>query len=147
VISSIGSIPLPIEGIPMKGELFDFADPDLGRLPGFPTVFATGNVATGKGNIVASRKHARAVAAEVIEAFLGLGSGGPAGEEELVEAAAEARREAARKIRREIIERQPPLAPARLDAIRARVRARQAAVGYGGDYNAWIAKVTPPDLE
>jgi hypothetical protein len=27
------------------------------------------------------------------------------------------------------------------------VRARQAAVGYAGDYAAWIAKVTPPDLE
>ena len=46
VISSIGSIPLPIEGVPMKGELFDFTDWDLGRLNGFPTVFATGNVAT-----------------------------------------------------------------------------------------------------
>ena len=61
VISSIGSIPLAIEGIPMKGDLFDFVDWDLGRLAEFPTVFATGNVATGKGNIIASRKHAKAL--------------------------------------------------------------------------------------
>src|SRR5690606_14001661 len=75
VVSSIGSIPVPIPGIPMKGELFDFVDWELGRLRGFPTVFSTGNVATGKGNIVASRKHARAVAQTVIEAFLGLSDG------------------------------------------------------------------------
>ncbi len=61
VISSIGSIPEPIEGIERKGELFRFSDWELGRLEGFPTVFAAGNVATGKGNILASRKHARAV--------------------------------------------------------------------------------------
>jgi hypothetical protein len=27
------------------------------------------------------------------------------------------------------------------------VRERQAAVGYDGDYAAWMKKVTPPDLE
>jgi NADPH-dependent glutamate synthase beta subunit-like oxidoreductase len=53
VISSIGSIPEAIEGIPMKGELFEFSDWDLGRLAGYPTVFSAGNVVTGKGNIVA----------------------------------------------------------------------------------------------
>jgi NADPH-dependent glutamate synthase beta subunit-like oxidoreductase len=114
VISSIGSIPVPLEGIPMKGELFDFADWELGRLAEYPTVFSTGNVATGKGNIVASRKHAVAVANAMLEGFLS---------------------------------EKPPLAPAALERVRARVRARQAAVGYAGDYAAWIAKVTPPDLE
>jgi NADPH-dependent glutamate synthase beta subunit-like oxidoreductase len=34
VISSIGSIPEPIEGIPMRGELFDFADWEHGRIDG-----------------------------------------------------------------------------------------------------------------
>jgi NADPH-dependent glutamate synthase beta subunit-like oxidoreductase len=114
VISSIGSIPAPIDGIPMKGELFDFADWELGRLARYPTVFSTGNVATGKGNIIASRKHAAAVAKAMLEGFL---------------------------------RERPPLAPDALAKLRERVRARQAAVGYAGDYAAWIAKVTPPDLE
>jgi NADPH-dependent glutamate synthase beta subunit-like oxidoreductase len=70
VISSIGSIPAPLEGIPMKGELFDFADWELGRLAEYPTVFSAGNVATGKGNIVASRKHAVAVANAMLQGFL-----------------------------------------------------------------------------
>ena len=32
-------------------------------------------------------------------------------------------------------------------ALDARVRAAQAKVGFTSDYDAWIAKVTPPDLE
>ena len=146
VISSIGSIPLPIEGIPMKGELFAFSDWDLGRLPDYPTLFAVGNVATGKGNIVASRKHAAAVAETIIEAFLGLGEHGHDGEEALADAAHDAAREQAERVHAEI-SRQAPIAPELLEAIRKRVRERQQAVGYEGDFDAWIARVTPPDLE
>ena len=146
VISSIGSIPLPIEGIPMKGELFAFSDWDLGRLPDYPTLFAVGNVATGKGNIVASRKHAAAVAETIIEAFLGLGEHGHDGEEALGDAARELAREQAGRVHDEI-SRQAPLAPEVFEAIRKRVRERQQAVGYEGDFDAWIARVTPPDLE
>ncbi len=72
VISSIGSIPLPIEGIEMKGELFRFTDWELGRLEAFPTLFSAGNIVTGKGNIIASRKHARRVTESILEAFLGV---------------------------------------------------------------------------
>ena len=61
IFSSIGSIPEAISGIDMKGELFDFSDWDIGRLDAYPTVFSVGNVVTGKGNIVASRKHAARV--------------------------------------------------------------------------------------
>ena len=67
VVSSIGSIPEPIEGIETKGELFRFTDWELGRLDGHPNVFSAGNVVTGKGNIVASRKHAAMVASRVAD--------------------------------------------------------------------------------
>jgi NADPH-dependent glutamate synthase beta subunit-like oxidoreductase len=113
VISSIGSIPEPIEGIETKGELFRFTDWELGRLDGYPNVFSAGNVVTGKGNIVASRKHAAMVAARAAEEIAKL----------------------------------PPASPAALETVRARVRERQRAVGYTGDYASWMAKVTPPDLE
>ncbi|MGH0028808.1 MAG: hypothetical protein ACQGVC_03385 [Myxococcota bacterium] len=128
VISSIGSIPEAIPGIPMKGELFAFTDWHLGRLAGRPTVFSAGNVVTGKGNIVASRKHAREITGTMAERFLGL---------------AEAQREAAREQAETIaekIEKQPPLADGAIEALRARVKARQQEVGYGGDYAAWVAK-------
>jgi hypothetical protein len=88
VISSIGSIPEPIEGIETKGELFRFTDWELGRLDGYPNVFSAGNVVTGKGNIVASRKHAAAVAARVAEEIEKLPSARP---EELERVRARAR--------------------------------------------------------
>jgi hypothetical protein len=113
VISSIGSIPEPIEGIETKGELFRFTDWELGRLDGHPNVFSAGNVVTGKGNIVASRKHAAAVASRVAEEIAKL----------------------------------PAASDAALERVRARVRERQRAVGYTGDFASWMAKVTPPDLE
>ena len=60
----------------MKGELFAFTDWDIGRLDGYPNVFSVGNVVTGKGNIVASRKHAGAVYEAALESYLGLGEDG-----------------------------------------------------------------------
>jgi NADPH-dependent glutamate synthase beta subunit-like oxidoreductase len=137
-ISSIGSVPKEIPGVPMKGELFAFTDWDIGRLADYPTVFSAGNVVTGKGNIVASRKHARDVSETVIEAFLGIGGeNGHAGEEKLADAlAADARAEAARIA--DAISVQPPISAAALAAVRERVAKRQQAVGYGGDYAAWV---------
>jgi NADPH-dependent glutamate synthase beta subunit-like oxidoreductase len=145
VISSIGSIPEPIEGIGMKGELFDFADWDIGRIDGYPTVFSVGNVVTGKGNIVASRKHATHVSQVAIEKFLGLDEDRD-GEEALSDAA-NARAEAEAEEVADQLERQPPAPPEAVAALLERVRARQEAVGYGGDYKEWISQVTPPDLE
>jgi NADPH-dependent glutamate synthase beta subunit-like oxidoreductase len=145
VISSIGSIPEAIEGIPMKGELFAFSDWDLGRLGDYPTVFSAGNVVTGKGNIVTSRKHARHIGETVIEAFLGLREEGHEGEEALLDAARSGMRERAEQLS-DHIERQPPIAPEALEALRKRVQERQRSVGYPGSYRAWIESVTPPDM-
>lgn len=144
VISSIGSIPEPIEGVPMKGELLRFTDWNLGRLESFPNVFGAGNVVTGKGNIVASRKHSREVAAWVIERFLGL-DGTHEGEEALLDAAHARAREAAAEVADQIMPR-PKLPPESVERILARVRERQAAVGYREDYAAWIKQVTPADM-
>ena len=143
VISSIGSIPEEIPGIPMKGELFEFQDWDIGRLDGYPTVFSAGNVVTGKGNIVASRKHARAVSATVIEAFLGLGDRDAEGE--LLDASHEAAKEQAIAIAN-AIEKQDPISNEALEGVHKRVAERQAAIDYTGSYESWIAKVVPPDM-
>jgi NADPH-dependent glutamate synthase beta subunit-like oxidoreductase len=145
VISSIGSIPEPIPGVPLKGELFAYTDWDVGRLPGFPNLFSAGNVVTGKGNIVASRKHATHVAEQVVAAFLGLGEGGHAGEEALLPAEPEAAATAASVAG--YVGNERPHDVATLEKLRARVRARQVAVGYDGDLATWLARVTPPDLE
>jgi ferredoxin--NADP+ reductase len=146
VISSIGSIPEPIEGVAIRGELFDFSDWELGRLAGYPSVFSAGNIVTGKGNIVASRKHAREVATVVIEAFLGLREKGHEGEGRLAGRAAEPLREQARRIASEIQLQSPPDSGTMM-SILARVRERQQAVGYRGDFAAWIQRVAPPGLD
>lgn len=146
VISSIGSIPEPIPGIAMKGELFDFSDWDLGRLAGYPTVFSVGNVVTGKGNIVASRKHAAHVTEDAIERFLGLADDGHEGEEALIEPAREEARAAADELARQLAPR-PPASPETIASILERVKQRQNAVGYPGDLDTWLVGVTPPELE
>jgi hypothetical protein len=143
VISSIGSIPEPIEGVPMRGELIRFSDWNLGRMEAWPNVFGAGNVVTGKGNIVASRKHGQEVATFVIERFLGL-DGSHEGEEALMDAARARAREAAEEVADRIVPR-PKLPPEQVERILARVRQQQIAVGYQG-YAAWIRGVTPPDM-
>jgi len=146
VISSIGSIPEPIEGIPMKGELYAFTDWDLGRLADYPNVFSVGNIVTGKGNIVASRKHASHVAEEVIEKYLGLHEDGREGEEAVLDGAHAERTRQAEAVAGEI-HALPPIDPPVLASIRKRVAERQAAVGYPGDLASWLEQVTPPDMQ
>jgi NADPH-dependent glutamate synthase beta subunit-like oxidoreductase len=146
VISSIGSIPEAIPGIDMKGELFAFSDWDLGRLEAYPNVFSAGNVVTGKGNIAASRKHAGHVAEEVIAAFLGVGERGHVGEEAVLDAARAETRAKAETIAKRVAEKAPHDAAA-MAKLRDAVRALQQRVGHTGDYAAWIARVTPADLE
>ncbi len=134
VISSIGSIPEPINGIPTKGELFDFADWDVGHIEGFPTLFSVGNVVTGKGNIVASRKHAARVSETAIEGFLGLGNRNA--EADVESATAGAARATADAVASQLAE--PPSAETLAEILR-KVEKRQQAVGYT-NYKAWIAE-------
>ena len=129
VVSSIGSVPEPMAGVAQRGLLYDYLDPELGRLDGYDSVFSTGNVVTGKGNIIASRRHSVQVTSHVIRDFLGVRNGSGHGHD-LVEH----------------VRGQAPLAADRVSALLSRVRARQDAVGFGGDYAAWLEQVTPPDM-
>jgi NADPH-dependent glutamate synthase beta subunit-like oxidoreductase len=138
VISSIGSIPEPIAGIPMRGELFEFTDWDVGRLADYPTVFSVGNVVTGKGNIVASRKHAAHVSEEAVESFLGLHDDRGAESADEGSTAGRAARETADRIAAQL---PAPLSCEAIAAILARVEERQRVVGYPGDYKAWMERV------
>ena len=109
VISSIGSIPELIPGLPAKGELYLWKDWETGELDAAGDVHGLGNVLTGKGNIVESRKSSKKVMGNLIEQALA----------------------------------KPPIDDAAVRRIRAWVDARWAAVGYPGDYGAWIAAHMP----
>src|SRR5262249_42848719 len=143
VVSSIGSVPEPMEGVEQDGHLYRWADPDLGRLGGYESVFSTGNVVTGKGNIVASRKHSVPVTTHVIEQSLGLGNGRHEGEEALLAGAAADADDAGKALMASLRGR-PPLKPEAVDALLARIHARSEAVGYTSSYREWLAHVTPP---
>lgn len=140
VLSSIGSIPAPIPGIPEDGELYAYSDRALGRIAGYEAVFGAGNAVTGKGNIVASRKHSVQVATHLIEQFLGLEEGGRDEEGELLDTVAAPAHAAAARIA-EWIGSRPPLPPERGASILERVRIRQQAVGYAGSYQEWLRRV------
>ncbi len=145
VVSSIGSIPEPMAGIPMKDVLYQWADQQLGRLADYDRVFSVGNVVTGKGNIIASRRHSVSVSTHVIEQFLGLGNGKHEGEEGVLATTTSAVRAQTTRIADDVIGG-TPLDPAAAAAIMVKVRARQEAVGYTCSYREWLERVTPPDL-
>ena len=142
-ISSIGSIPEPIPGIPQKGEVYTYVDRDVGLLTDGPTaVFAAGNVLTGKGNIKDSLESGTEIGKRVAEAYLGLSG-------ENMNLAEGARKDAAasgEKIAGAISAREK-ISADKVAELLKRVRERQYAVGYEGNYRAWIEKVTPADLQ
>ncbi len=134
VISSIGSIPESIRGIEMSGETFRIKNNDTGELEGLEGIFVVGNAVTGKGNILASRKHGRTVSQRMLEQYLlGTASGY---EEVLSEAAAETKERVTAVAAR--ISRQAPLPPERVSALLSKVESLQNRVGYSGNYREWI---------
>jgi ferredoxin--NADP+ reductase len=142
IVSSIGSIPEQIPGIPVKGEVYAYIDATVGLIDNGPTaVYAAGNVLTGKGNIKDSLESGTFVGIHVAESYLGLNGDDLA----LAEGA---RREAERQGARiaDAMNSRRGLAPEQVAEVMRRVRERQRAVGYAGNYRAWIAGVTPADL-
>ena len=142
-ISSIGSIPEPIPGIPQKGEVYTYVNEKIGLLLDGPTaVFAAGNVLTGKGNIKDSLESGTEVGTRLAEAYLGLS-------DEELPLAGGARRGAQAEAEKIAValDARPKLAPEAVEKVVERLRERQRAVGYGGNYREWIAKVSPADLQ
>jgi len=99
-------------------------------------------VLTGKGNIKDSLESGTEIGVRVAEAYLGLSN-------EELNLAEGARKEAAvsgEKIAGAISTRQK-ISADKVAEVLKRVRERQHAVGYEGNYRDWIARVTPADLQ
>jgi len=144
VISSIGSVPEVLPGVAMKGEYYTFVGDDLPRYAASDHVFGVGNVVTGQGNIRVSLVHSQKVTNRLIENYLvGDGAQASAG----LYAAAETRAAAQASAVEERVKAFPPLPEAEVASIESRIRAVQQRAGYTSDYDSWIARVTPPDLE
>ena len=141
VISSIGSVPEEIPGVVMKGEYYDFNNKTLPRYVGSDHVFGVGNVVTGQGNIRASLVHSQEVSTKLIESYIGVADGGSAFAR--LYAGAEARGAAQAQAVRDRVQVMPGLSYLEIAALERRIRVLQERVGYTGDYDSWIASVTP----
>ena len=147
VISSIGSVPEKIPGIVCKGEYYDWKDWDMPQYAGNERLFGVGNVVTGQGNIRVSLVHSKKVTERLLADYMGVAEDDGHRDLSGFSAAAEGRGVAQAEAVCTKISALPKLSEKELEALEERVRAAQAKVGYTRDYNAWIAKVTPPDLE
>jgi ferredoxin/flavodoxin---NADP+ reductase len=145
VISSIGSVPESIPGVAMKGEYYTFTDEGLPQYLGCDRVFGVGNVVTGRGNIRASLVHSQKVTTQLIENYMGVGNA--SGDFSALYASAEARAAGQATTLEEHVQTLPILSESAVAAIEQRIHTLQERVGYTSDYDSWIAKVTPPDLE
>lgn len=134
-VSSIGSIPERIDDLPMRGELYDFADWETGAVTGLAGVFGLGNVLTGKGNIKDSRANARQVASGLLETFLELADPGLA-----LHAAA---REAAKPVVAAALA-EPKATEAEQHHVDQFVEKRWDAIGYPRVYEEWAARHRTP---
>jgi ferredoxin--NADP+ reductase len=132
IISSIGSIPQPITGLPVRGELIDFENFDNGKVRGFDNVFGLGNVLTGKGNIKESRKNALDVGGRLVSDYL-FGSG-LAAQQAIHQAVHEAAEQAI-----DLAQTKAQLSPSAQRNVHERVREQWQRTGYTGDYAAWLA--------
>ncbi len=141
VVSSIGSLPQPIEGIPVKGDLYEFDSAERGVLLGADGVFGLGNVLTGTGNIRDSRVNASVVAERIIENLLGV-SDTPDTVDDMCDALHEEFRARVQPLLDHTLARDK-LAPEQIARIVERIRSRWNEVGYPGEYPAWIEKHRP----
>jgi ferredoxin/flavodoxin---NADP+ reductase len=145
VISSIGSVPEILPGVAMNGEYYTFSDEDLPRYAGAHHVFGVGNVVTGQGNIRVSLIHSQKVTKQLVDEHMS----DDMDHQSAAQSSQSAESRAADQARavEERMHGLQALSPERIAAIERRIRLRQQEVGYTSDYDTWIAKVTPHDLE
>jgi len=143
VVSSIGSIPEKIPGIPSDGNIFRISNPNSCQIDGFKNVFAIGNAVTGRGNINESMQHSREISISISEDFL----------QQQQDDYESWHRQTVKNVDddiKNIIEvigksKNPP--DHVIQSIDNKTRNLQKKTGYNDNYKAWVKKHTPPRLE
>jgi len=142
IVSSIGSVPEKLSGINMNGDYYTFTGKEVPRYTAMDRVFGVGNVVTGQGNIRVSLVHSQKVTKRVVDCMHGGNANaagtGSAPEQQVAKAVGAIEKQ---------IEAIPQLSDDQMAAVERQVQALQQKAGYTTDYDTWIAKVTPPDLE
>lgn len=142
IISSIGSIPEVINGIPMNGQIYKVNWEECCKIEGFDHVFALGNAVTGRGNINESLKHGREISLALLENYIP--------EEQVYAEGYQMARENITNNLENISDNLTQLAipsTETVNAIEQRIKNLQTKVGYDGDFNKWVAQHLPVRLE
>jgi len=142
VVSSIGSVPEKLSEINMSGEYYTFAGKDMPRYTAMDRVFGVGNVVTGQGNIRVSLIHSQKVTKRVVDCMKGGDGNAGAGASSAEQQVAGEMDAIAKQI--EVI---PALSEDQMADVERQVHVLQQKAGFSSDYDSWIAKVTPADLE
>jgi len=143
VVSSIGSLPKSISGLPFKGDLLDATGPGGCRIKGYDNVFALGNAVTGRGNISESRIHGRESAKNILESEFQWD------EDQFQDHLRNLESNVDEQV--DAIARQLTTKNCKTDeeikTMLNKIKSLQQKVGYTGDFPAWKAKHTPVRLE
>jgi len=142
VVSSIGSVPERLSGINMAGEYYTFSGKDVPRYTHMDRVFGVGNVVTGQGNIRVSLVHSQKVTKRVVDCMKGADGNAATPDGSAQQQVASAMDAIGKQI--EVI---PQLSENQMAEVERQVHALQQKAGFTSDYDSWITKVTPPDLE
>ena len=142
VLSSIGSVPETIKGIPMQGQVYKICQEDNCRVEGFRNVFALGNAVTGRGNIRESQQHGKQVAQVMSTRYL-------KEETKYLESFRQTEdvvSSSIHQITQHLEHFAAPTERQRRD-LRARIRDLQQKAGYDGNYKKWVKQKRPVRLE
>jgi hypothetical protein len=143
VISSIGSIPELLEGIPSQWQMFKISDMNTCQIEGYDNVFAVGNAVTGQGNIKESFKHGNELSARIMDDSLGW-------TEEHFEAYSEITALGVADQAAEIADKFSDsnlLSAEKVGELDGKIKELQQRSGYKGDYSTWRDENIPVRLE
>jgi hypothetical protein len=126
----------------MAGEYYTFAGKDIPCYTHMDRVFGVGNVVTGQGNIRVSLVHSQKVTKRVVDCMESADGNAADGAGSAQQQVASAMDAIGKQM--EVI---PQLSDSQIAEVERQVHALQQKAGFTSDYDAWIAKVTPPDLE
>lgn len=143
IISSIGSLPEKIPGIPDRGSTFAIKEDDCCRLEGYDNVFALGNAVTGRGNIKESMIHGKEIALRIMDNHLKWRENDY---ENWLRSSENTINQQVSNIADQI-GRQQFLSPEVIEGIQVKTNDLHQRVGYNGDFTSWVEKNLPERLE
>ena len=143
VVSSIGSIPEMIDGIPSEWQSFKLKDKVSCQIDGYNRIFVVGNAVTGQGNIKESMKHGKELSQRIMDEHINWKEGDFEKYLRLTESNVSDQIDAIT----EAFSDKNLLSSDKISEIDQRIKEFQEKVGYNNDYDAWVKANLPDRLE